>query len=88
MACGTPVVASRTSAMPEVVGDAGVLLDDPLDAPALAAALARLAADPAERERLARAGLERAKTFSLERTTAALVGVYRELLGGSSIGSS
>jgi glycosyltransferase involved in cell wall biosynthesis len=81
MACGTPVVASRVSAMPEVVGDAGVLLDDPLDDRALAAALARLANDPAERERLSRAGVARAPLFSLERTTAALVRLYRELLG-------
>jgi glycosyltransferase involved in cell wall biosynthesis len=83
MACGTPVVTTRVSALPETVGDAGVLLDDPLDARALAAALARLADDPAERERLSRAGLARAPLFSLERTTSALVCLYRELLGGA-----
>ena len=83
MACGTPVVATRVSAMPEVVGDAGILLDDPLDAKALAAALARLAGDPAERERLSRAGLAQASRFSLERTTAALVRLYRDLLAGA-----
>ncbi|MEW6750750.1 MAG: glycosyltransferase family 1 protein [Candidatus Latescibacterota bacterium] len=66
MACGTPVVASSRTSLPEVVGDAGLLVD-PLDEGALAAALGRLLADGAEHQRLRRAGLERARRFRPDR---------------------
>lgn len=80
MACGTPTITSRVSSMPEVVGEAGVLLDDPLDTEALAAALARLALDDDERKRLAERSLEQAARFSIERFAERVVGVYREVL--------
>ena len=66
MACGAPVVAANSSALPEVVGSAGLLVD-PRDARGLAEALRRLITEPDLREQLARAGLARAATFTWER---------------------
>ena len=62
MACGTPVVASDRTALPEVVGDAGLLVD-PDDAEAMAAGIERAMDDAAP----ARAGPARAARFSWER---------------------
>jgi glycosyltransferase involved in cell wall biosynthesis len=70
MACGTPVVASTASSVPEVVGDAG-LTADPLDVPAWTAALAQILDDEALRARLREAGLARAATFTWARTAQA-----------------
>jgi glycosyltransferase involved in cell wall biosynthesis len=72
MACGTPVVAAPEPALREVAGDAAVFADPPL-ADALRTAIA-------ERDRLAAAGLERAKLFSWEETARRTLAVYRELL--------
>src|SRR5690606_38215566 len=58
MACGTPLVASRTGALPEVVGDAAVLVT-PGDAEELAATLRRLLDSPEERAAFGRRGYER-----------------------------
>jgi glycosyltransferase involved in cell wall biosynthesis len=58
MACGTPLVASRTGALPEVVGDAAVQVP-PGDAEELAAVLRRLHDSPEERERVGQAGYDR-----------------------------
>ena len=60
MAAGAVVIASRVGGIPELLGDAGVLVR-PDDPKALAAAMARVADDPAEREALARAGRARAE---------------------------
>jgi glycosyltransferase involved in cell wall biosynthesis len=72
MACGTAVVASRRGALPEVVGDAGVLVD-PEDERALAAALVRVLGSAGERADLARRGLARAAQFTAERTAGRVV---------------
>ena len=66
MSCGTPVIASTASSVPEVVGDAGILLD-PHRPDAWAAAVQRLMADPGLREELSRRGLRRAAHFTWER---------------------
>ncbi len=58
MACGVPLVATDGGALPEVVGDAGITVPT-RDSEALAAAIARLLDDPAERQRLALAGRQR-----------------------------
>jgi glycosyltransferase involved in cell wall biosynthesis len=78
---GTPLVATRTGGLPELLGDAAELV--PVgDAGALADALAGLLADPARRARLADAGRERAASWPDEAATAhQLVAVYSELLG-------
>jgi len=68
MACGTPVICANNSSLPEVVGDAGILLDaDDLDG--VADAIERIRSSASEREALSRKGLERAKLFDWDRCT-------------------
>lgn len=78
MACGTPVVASRTSSLPEVAGGAA-LLADPHDAEDFAAKLLSVLRSGELRGRLARAGRERAATFSWRRTAQQTLAVYRRV---------
>ncbi|RDJ25057.1 glycosyltransferase [Bosea caraganae] len=66
MACGTPVICADNSSLPEVVGEAALLLD-PDDLPGAAAALRKIEASEAFRRQLAEAGLERAGLFNWER---------------------
>lgn len=66
MSCGTPVLASNTSSLPEVVGDAGLLLD-PQDSGAWSDAIQRIIVDGDLRQTLSRKGLERAAQFTWER---------------------
>jgi glycosyltransferase involved in cell wall biosynthesis len=77
MACGTPVVTARGSSFPEVVGDAALTVD-PLDAEALAAAIATMLSDAGLRARCAARGLERAATFSWDATARAISAVYAD----------
>jgi glycosyltransferase involved in cell wall biosynthesis len=79
MACGSPVVVSNTSSLPEVVGEAGLMVG-PREARELASVLARLLDDPPLRQRLSRAGLERAARFSWERAACETQAVYEEAL--------
>jgi len=78
MACGTPVVAADRGAIPEVVGDAAVLVD-PEDEPALGAALARVLSTPALRTELSRRGLARAQAFSPDRTAGRVLALLRQV---------
>jgi glycosyltransferase involved in cell wall biosynthesis len=78
MACGTPVIASNVSSLPEVVGDAGLLVD-PHDTSAIATALGQLLSDPALRLDLAQRGLTRAAQFSWEHTARLTLEVYQAL---------
>jgi len=78
MACGTPVVASDAGSLPEVVGDAG-LLASPTDIDGLVDAAVRVLTDPLLREDLRRRGIDRARTFTWERTAAATLDVYRSV---------
>lgn len=70
MRCGTAVIASTAGALPEVVGEAGLLLD-PTDAAAWAESLARLTQDPALRQHLIERGDGWSRSFSWERAAAA-----------------
>ncbi len=79
MACGTPVICSNRTSLPEVVGGAGILID-PLDTQALASAMERVFTDAALRDRLSRAGLERAKLFPWRKTAGETLAAYAELL--------
>jgi alpha-1,3-rhamnosyl/mannosyltransferase len=81
MACGAPVVASWRGALPEVVGDAGVLVD-PEDERALAAALARVLGSATERQDLAGRGLARAARFTAERTAGRVVELLQATAAG------
>ncbi len=78
MACGTPVITSNVTSLPEVVGQAG-LLHDPRDARALTKALAELLADEATQQHFRRAGLEQAARFSWERAARETQNVYDEV---------
>lgn len=78
MAAGTPVVASNTSSLPEVVGDAAMLVD-PMDAGAIADAMARVLTDNALRNDLIARGHERVKAFSWQRSVARVQAVYEEV---------
>jgi len=77
MACGTPVITSNTTSLPEVVGDAAVQVD-PLDVEALAGALARVTGDAGLRAELRARGLERAGQFTWEKTARQTLRVYHE----------
>jgi glycosyltransferase involved in cell wall biosynthesis len=79
MACGTPVVASRTTGLAEAVGDAGLTVD-PRSADDLAEALARVLTDDALRDQLIAAGHARAAAFTWARTARCTAAVYREAL--------
>lgn len=78
MACGAPVIASDRWSLPEVVGDAGVLVD-PEDADAVSARMRSVASDESLRTDLSRRGRERAAGFSWERTARELLDVCREV---------
>lgn len=78
MVCGTPVVTSNQSALPECVGDAGLLVD-PLDHDALAGAVARVLDDDALAKELSDAGRYRASTFTWADTARKTWDVYAEL---------
>lgn len=80
MACGTPVICSNTSSLPEVVGDAGILVD-PLDVEAWSAALARLLADAGLRAHLRRRGQDRAARFNWQETARRTLDTYRQVAG-------
>ena len=67
MACGTPVVVSRSSALPEIVGEAGILVD-PSNVEELAHALSSVLEDERLRTSLRSKGLARAAQFSWRRT--------------------
>ena len=76
MACGCPVTAFRNSSIPEVVDDAGLLVEDG-DADALGHAAARMIREP---ERWRQAGLRRAKQFSWAKTARETISAYESVL--------
>ena len=83
MAFGTPVVTSNVSSLPEVVGDAALLID-PSSPSEISAAIARVLDDDALRAELVRRGHERVKTFSWARSVKRIREVYAELCPGAS----
>ena len=78
MACGTPVVASRASCLPEVADDAAVLID-PNDVDALTDALEQAIGDPALRARLIEQGRQRVAHYSWRRAAEQLLKVYQRV---------
>ena len=82
MACGTPVVTSNVSALPEVAGDAGLLVN-PYAPEAIGEALAELLESAARREDLSRRGLERARRFTWPQVAEQTVRVYKQILCAS-----
>jgi glycosyltransferase involved in cell wall biosynthesis len=79
MAAGVPALASAVGAVPEVVGDAAVLLD-PDDPDAWAAAIAALVGDPAQRAALVAAGDAHQAAFTWRRAAEATRAAHREVL--------
>ena len=79
MACGTPVITSTVSSLPEVAGDAALLVD-PTDLDALIDVLDRLIGSETLRRDLTARGLARARTFTWERSAQQLSDIYRRLL--------
>ncbi|MGH9326788.1 MAG: glycosyltransferase family 4 protein [Terriglobia bacterium] len=80
MAHGLPVVASRTSSLPEVGGEAAAYID-PHNEEEIAETVQKVAADQALRQRMMQAGMARAKEFSWRRAAAMTLAVYEEVLG-------
>lgn len=80
MACGCPVVAYDNSSLPEVVGDAGLLVRDG-DARLLGRTAAELASNSERRQELVARGLDRARLFTWERTARETIAVYQRLSG-------
>jgi glycosyltransferase involved in cell wall biosynthesis len=79
MACGTPVVTSNSSSLPEVVGDAALTVD-PYDADAIGEAMLRLASDEKLYKNLRERGLSRAKEFTWKRTAELTCDAYRRAM--------
>jgi glycosyltransferase involved in cell wall biosynthesis len=79
MACGTPVVTSNTSSLPEVVGQAGIMVS-PTDVESMAGSLEQALTDEAQRQRLAAAGKAQAATFNWQHTATQLLELYEGLL--------
>ncbi|HLF40393.1 MAG TPA: glycosyltransferase family 1 protein [Acidimicrobiia bacterium] len=80
MACGTPVVTSNISALPETAGDAALLVD-PLDDEAIAEAIGRIIEDPNVAEDLSRRGQKRAAGFTWGEAARRTWAVYEEVVG-------
>lgn len=84
MACGTPVITSTVSSLPEVTGSAGAArLVDPADIGALAEAMAQLMSQPDLRASMSAQGLSRAAGFRWEKTAQETVAIYQSVLAGS-----
>ena len=81
MASGTPVITSNVSSLPEVVGDAAVLID-PYQSDSIASAMERVLSDAPLREDLRTRGLQRAREFSWDHTARRVRAIYDEVLAG------
>lgn len=84
MACGTAVVVSNSSSLPEVVGDAGILVP-PRDVDGLADALLKLLTSPSDRIKFENKALARASQFTWERTAHLTMDVYERVLSQASL---
>jgi glycosyltransferase involved in cell wall biosynthesis len=79
MSCGTPVISSNRTSLPEVVGDAGIMVD-PKDEDELCQAMLNLLKDNNLVQELREKGFERSKNFSWTKCTADTVDVYKSVL--------
>ena len=78
MACGTPVVASNSSSLPEAIGDAGIMVR-PTDVDAIADAIHRVLSNPGLHADLSRRGLEQAKKFTWQASAEQVLSIYRRI---------
>ena len=79
MACGTPVICANVASLPEVAGDAALLID-PMEVGAIASAMNQILTDSLMRSQLETAGLQRVQQFSWEKTGRATVDILRQHL--------
>jgi alpha-1,3-rhamnosyl/mannosyltransferase len=79
MACGTPVVVADRASLPEVVGDAGVLVN-PEDPDSIAEGMGRVLTDQPLRARLRELGQVQAARFTWEKVASETLAVYRQVL--------
>lgn len=79
MSCGTPVIVSNTSSLPEVVADAGLLFN-PIDTDELVDCLRYVLDNPSGRDQLVQKGLERSQQFSWDKTVTQTLDVYRSVV--------
>lgn len=77
MSCGTPVITSNVSSLPEVAGDAAILTD-PLDVQAMVAAVSHLYHDEAQRHKLVQRGLQRIQQFTWIKTAEQVAAIYEK----------
>jgi glycosyltransferase involved in cell wall biosynthesis len=80
MACGTPTIVANVSSLPEVVGDAGILVS-PEHTEGWTVAMWRLLTDDSLHQELSEKGLKRAKLFSWEKAAGEALDLYRRLAG-------
>lgn len=85
MSCAVPVIASDRSSLPEVVGDAGLLIS-PDDMNAVRDAMERIIDDPALQQRLATKSLARSQLFSWQKCISQTLGAYQRVLGNEPAG--
>lgn len=78
MACGAPTITSSSSSLPEVAGDAALLVD-PDDVEGLARGMVNIVSDPELQRSLRGRGFERARLFTWQRAAVAIQALYREL---------
>ena len=81
MACGTPVIASNSSSLPEAIGDAGLLVR-PTDVDAIADAIQRVLTNPSLSADLTRRGFEQAKKFTWQASAEQVLAIYRRIAEG------
>ncbi|MBT6229755.1 MAG: glycosyltransferase family 4 protein, partial [Candidatus Scalindua sp.] len=79
MACGIPVITSNTSSLPEVIGNAGIMVD-PEDDNSLSEAIFNVLKDEDLRYQMSKNGLKRAKLFSWEKAAKEILEIYDEVL--------
>jgi glycosyltransferase involved in cell wall biosynthesis len=79
MACGTPVISSNVSCMPEILGDAPLYFD-PYDVDDMQKAITKIATDPGLRKKLSAKGLEQVKKYNWAETAKKTLDVYKEVL--------
>ncbi len=82
MACGTPIIAGNTSAMPEIAGE-GAILVDPFSERSIAEKILQLESDEQLHKTQVAYGLERVKLFSWQRSAEALLKIYKEISGNN-----
>ncbi len=84
MACCIPVITSNTSSLPEVIGDAGIMVD-PADVNSLCDKMYSLLRDRVLWQQMSNKGLKRSKLFSWEKTAKKILKIYDEVLLGNNL---